>query len=582
MNRKILILYGSQTGTAQDISENIWRESKRFHLKGNVKSMNDYDVKQLIEEEIVIFVCSTTGQGEEPDNMKKFWKFLLRKNLPADSLERLQFGVLGLGDSSYQKFNFVAKRLHKRLMQLGAAPLQPVGLCDDQHDLGVGAVLFPWLKSFWEKVLEIKPLPIGVNPLSVTPRFCRWNVKKCQTFQSGDEKFDIYSDFDESSEDGYVEVVENIRTTAEEHFQDVRLISFCRCSLTWNPGDVAYIRPQNSTESVKMLFEIFKEHDLNIFPNDCVMLEQIDDEMPAPSMLRQKLLLITIATQYWDLNALPRPRAFEVLAYNCENELEKEKLLEFASFEGQEDLLTYVNRPKRTILEVLQDFPHATSKLNLSLLFELFQPIKPRPYSIASSMLTNRLDLLIAVVEYQTRLKEPRKGLCTNWLKSLNAGDRVIVSIKKGSFLFPTDADTPMVMVGPGTGLSIFRAILQDYQLSEKSRNEKFVLFFGCRNEEKDFHCRDELKRFEQEGILKLFCAFSRDQEDKIYVQHLIEKEGKMLKNLLVERGGFFYVSGSSKNMPTAVKEALEDAINDKEFIQRMIKDGKYHEETWS
>lgn len=238
--------------------------------------------------------------------------------------------------------------------------------------------------------------------------------------------------------------------------------------------------------------------------------------MPAPLILNHPLPLVTIATQYWDLNALPRARAFEVLSYNCDNELEKEKLLEFASFEGQQDLLSYVNRPRRTILEVLQDFPHATSKLTLDVLFELFQPIKQRPFSIASSMLSNRLDLLVAVVEYQTRLKAPRKGLCSNWLKTLQASDRARVSIKKGTFSFPPDNDTPLVMVGPGTGLAIFRSILQEYELKGKATNDKLLLFFGCRNESRDFHCRDDLKRMEQEGVLKLFCAFSRDQEDKM------------------------------------------------------------------
>jgi len=294
------------------------------------------------------------------------------------------------------------------------------------------------------------------------------------------------------------------------------------------------------------------------------------------------LPLVTIATQYWDLNALPRARAFEVLAYNCDNSLEKEKLQEFASFEGQQDLLSYVNRPRRTILEVLQDFPHATSKLTLDMLFELFQVIKPRPFSIASSVLTNRLDLLVAVVEYQTRLKAPRKGLCSNWLKTLLPGDRVRVSIKKGTLTFPPDINTPLVMVGPGTGLAIFRSILQDHELRGKNFGDKLVLFFGCRNEEKDFHCRDELKRMEQEGMLKLFCAFSRDQEDKVYVQHIIRKEKSLLKSLIVQRGGYFYVSGSSKNMPTAVKEALEEAIEDKVLVQVLVKTGRYQEETWS
>ncbi|KAH3792178.1 hypothetical protein DPMN_145669 [Dreissena polymorpha] len=90
----------------------------------------------LVSETTAIFVCSTAGQGDPPDNMTCFWKFILRRNLPRDSLCQLQHAVLGLGDSSYLKFNFVAKKLHRRLEQLSSTPLLDVGLADDQHDLG--------------------------------------------------------------------------------------------------------------------------------------------------------------------------------------------------------------------------------------------------------------------------------------------------------------------------------------------------------------------------------------------------------------------------------------------------------------
>lgn len=232
--------------------------------------------------------------------------------------------------------------------------------------------------------------------------------------------------------------------------------------------------------------------------------------MPIPNVLNKPLPLVTIATQYWDLNAIPRARAFEVLAYNCDNELEKDRLMEFSGFEGQQELISYANRPRKTILEVLEDFPNATSKLTLNVLFELFQPIKQRPFSVASSMMSNRLDLLVAVVEYKTRLQNPRKGLCSTWMKTLQPSDRVRISIKNGTFKFPKDIERPYIMVGPGTGLAIFRGMIQDNETRE------MVLIFGCRNKFKDFHCQDELKKFENEGKLKLFCAFSRDQDDKM------------------------------------------------------------------
>lgn len=147
--------------------------------------------------------------------------------------------------------------------------------------------------------------------------------------------------------------------------------------------------------------------------------------------------LETIAKKYWDLNAIPRPRFFELLALNCQNETEIEKLQEFASPEGLNALYTYANRPKRTVLETLIDFPHACSQLNIEVLFEMFQPIKARSFSIASCAESGALALLVAVVEYRTMLKTPRKGFCSNWLRDLEKEDEVPVWIKRGTFRLP-------------------------------------------------------------------------------------------------------------------------------------------------
>lgn len=178
-HRKLNILYGSQTGTAQDVAEYIWRESKKYHFTGTVQSMDQYEVKSLINEQLVVFVCSTTGQGDEPDNMTGFWKFLLRRGLPKDSLCGVSYAVLGLGDSSYNQFNFVAKRLNRRLQQLGGTPVVPTGLCDDQHDLGPSAVYMPWINDLWQKLAELRPLEGGLSVLTESPRNFRWAVDLC-------------------------------------------------------------------------------------------------------------------------------------------------------------------------------------------------------------------------------------------------------------------------------------------------------------------------------------------------------------------------------------------------------------------
>lgn len=215
--------------------------------------------------------------------------------------------------------------------------------------------------------------------------------------------------------------------------------------------------------------------------------------MPVPEHLCGPISLRTIATQYWDLNAIPRSRTFELLAINCKNELEKEKLIEFTTAEGQEDLYSYANRPRRTIVETLIDFPHSTSQLTLPVLFELFQPIKPRSFSIASCHQSGTLDLLVAVVTYKTMISRPREGLCSNWLKNLSTGCRVRGVIKKGTFKFPQNDTVPIVMVGPGTGLAPFRSKLleKEWQWRQGDVDAPMqTLFFGCRQKAADFHCK--------------------------------------------------------------------------------------------
>lgn len=155
--------------------------------------MDDYKVQNLIHEKLVVFVAATCGQGDCPANMREFWHFLLRKSLPINSLSDLKFAVLGLGDSSYKKFNFAAKKLNKRLLQLGGEELIPIGLADDQHDMGIDAVVPKWTENLWTKVFDNFNLPkVEATPqLGIIKRF---NVKTFETSCPKDSKKreDIY------------------------------------------------------------------------------------------------------------------------------------------------------------------------------------------------------------------------------------------------------------------------------------------------------------------------------------------------------------------------------------------------------
>ncbi|XP_077261146.1 NADPH-dependent diflavin oxidoreductase 1 isoform X2 [Temnothorax americanus] len=551
----IRVLYGSETGTAQDVAEQIWKSAKRKGLQSTVSSLDEYDIQNLPSEQLIIFVVATTGQGDPPANMKQFWRQLLRKNLPATMLKNLKYGVLGLGDSSYSKFNFAAKKLNKRVAQLGGKELLPIGLADDQHNLGIDAVVDPWIKKLWDEIVDI--FEISVKEItneenSIIERFGVSIIKINQlnpiriderlTGSPYQSNADIYAQETFINSDVRIgTIVENIRTTSEDHFQDVRLINIQADNIKYDPGDVIYIRPKNTAEQVKRFFDILREHEIKLFPDTVIQVSE--KEIKVPFVLKRNLTLKEIVEQYWDLNFKPRRSTVHTLSLISENELEKEKLCEFASPIGQEELYDYINRPRRNILEVLTDFPRTTSKMNIKLLFEIMSPIKPRPYSIASSLETtpHRIQVLVAVVKFKTRLVEPRFGLCSKWLASLKNNDKVIFWLQKGTFRF--NNDKPMILIGPGTGVAPFRSLLFERAKKEEDLKE-CILFFGCRNEDKDYHCRQDFERLSRENNLKVFCAFSRDQDRKIYVQHLIRQQRELCWQFL-ENNGSIYLAGT-------------------------------------
>ena len=586
----LLILYGSQTGTAQDVAEQIWRSSKKYNFEGPVLPMDEFPIQKLTEQSLVIFVVATTGDGDVPDNMLNSWKLLLRRSLPSNLLENLQYACLGLGDSSYVKFNYAAKKLSKRLQQLGAKQVIPLGLCDDQHDHGLSAVALPWMKQLWQQIendLGVKPK--SVNGFESDSTIFRWHCKKIDEMKKDCKNpSELHCRFWQSKDEPHKLILKgNIRTTNEQHFQDVRLLEFITPEdLYWAPGDVLQVQAQNSEKQVEDFFTWAEEHHLNFTPDTVVEITSNYSDMPLPKCYRQPITVREMATYVWDLSYRPRQRAFELLALNCDNELEKEKLYEFCTAEGLDDLINYINRPRRTILEVLQDFRHASSKLNLNTLIELFTFIQPRSFSIASCKESGQLDLLVAVVEYKTKLSAPRLGLCSNWLKSLSKGAQIHASIKPGTLKLPQNIATPIIVVGPGTGIAPFRSIIQSFYMKRAGNvctEPNITVFFGCRNKSKDFHFQEDLEKWAAEKFIRLYCAFSRDQENKVYVQHLIEENAQLLKPLILTNQACIYVSGSSKNMPKSVKEAFVKVLdNDESTVEQLIKTRRYQEETWS
>ncbi|XP_069333249.1 NADPH-dependent diflavin oxidoreductase 1 isoform X7 [Eulemur rufifrons] len=601
---QLLVLFGSQTGTAQDVSERLGREARRRRLCCRVQALDSYPVVNLINEPLVIFVCATTGQGDPPDNMKNFWRFIFRKNLPSTSLCRMDFVVLGLGDSSYAKYNFVAKKLHRRLLQLGGSALLPMCLGDDQHELGPDAAIDPWLRDLWEKVLELCPVPrdLPVIPPGVPlpSRFALHFLREDPGTRSEEQRAASPGSQGPPSElqPFLAPVVANQRVTGPSHFQDVRLIDFdiTGSGISFAAGDVVLIQPSNSAAHVQQFCQV-----LGLNPDQRFTLQPREPGVPCPPRLPQPCSVRHLVSRYLDIASVPRRSFFELLACLSAHELEREKLLEFSSAQGQEELHEYCSRPRRTILEVLCDFPHTAGAIPPDYLLDLIPAIRPRAFSIASSLLVHpsRLQILVAVVQYQTRLREPRRGLCSSWLASLDPGQgaaRVPLWVRPGGLAFPETPDTPVIMVGPGTGVAPFRAAIQERVAQGRTGN---ILVFGCRLRDQDFYWEAEWRDLERKGCLTLVTAFSREQprpsptlqEQKVYVQHRLRELGPLVWELLDRQGACFYLAGNAKYMPADVSEALMSIFREEgglsgpdaaAYLARLQRTLRFQTETWA
>ncbi|XP_068609056.1 NADPH-dependent diflavin oxidoreductase 1 [Brachionichthys hirsutus] len=587
------VLYGSQSGTAQDTAQRIGRQAQRRHLQVQVLPLDSYNVANLISEPLVVFVCSTTGQGDPPDNMKNFWRFIFKRSLPVNALSNVDCTILGLGDSSYPKFNFVAKKLHKRLLHLGASMLLPVGLADDQHDLGSDAVIDPWLAAFWEKVLTLYPSLVDVIPLSedelLPPTYTFHFLDSVKEKSQDRVIFHTEQNVPSKSSPFPSRLLSNRRVTDKSHFQDVRLIEFdiTGSKMEFSAGDVVMLYPLNAVEDVKQFCQLLK-----LDPEATFTLKTTGNAA-VPSRLPQPCSVFHLAESYLDVTAVPRRSFFELLSSFATNDLEKEKLLEFSSAGGQEELHGYCNRLRRTALEVLADFPHTTAELRVDYLLDLFPEIQPRSFSIASSLQAHphRIQILVAVVHYKTKMHKPRRGLCSTWLASLDPAQaqlNVPLWVKKGSLTLPTDGDTPAIMVGPGTGVAPFRSALQERTAQGRNAN---VLFFGCRSESKDFYFRSEWETMRKAGSLTLFTAFSRDQEDKVYVQHRVRENAELLWDLISNKNGCFYIAGNARQMPASVSDSLKEVFQQEggmsaehaeQTLAAMERSGRFQSETWS
>uniref|UniRef100_A0A0E0JNN4 NADPH-dependent FMN and FAD-containing oxidoreductase n=1 Tax=Oryza punctata TaxID=4537 RepID=A0A0E0JNN4_ORYPU len=581
---RLLVIYASETGNAMDAAERVGRQAERGGCPAvDVLPMDNFDPSCLPSERFVVFVVSTTGQGDPPDSMKGFWRYLLKKNLGARWLEGVRYAVFGLGDSGYQKYNFAAKKLDKRLLHLGAEPIIQVGLGDDQHPSGYEGALDPWLLSLWESLNQTTPLLLPRMSDIINPDLNILGDAKVEVIYHSSDKAQQDSNhldsknliqrarsmspalqfYNNDKEPHYMlQMVSNRCLTKENSDRDVRHFELENpssvCSLyhgiTYQVGDALEILPSQSPSAVDSFIERCK------LDPDCYIT---------------------------------------VMSFFATAEHEKEKLQYFASPEGRDDLYQYNQKEGRTVLEVLEDFPSV--QMPFEWLVQLTPPLKKRAFSISSSPLAkpNQIHLTVSIVSWRTPFKRMRRGLCSSWLAGQNPNEENLIPcwVHHGS-LPPPHPSTPLILIGPGTGCAPFRAfVVERAAQSTSEATAPILFFFGCRNQDNDFLYKDFwYAHVHDQGVLSskngggFFVAFSRDQPQKVYVQHRIREQSARVWNLL-KSGAAIYIAGSSTKMPADVTAALEEVIcqesgcSEEEasiWLRKLERNGKFHTETWS
>ncbi|CAX43357.1 NADPH reductase, putative [Candida dubliniensis CD36] len=589
MTGDITILYGSETGNAEEYAKYLKQRLRSYNLKPiSLASLDDYPLRRLVTHtSYLIIICSTTGQGEIPRNGKKFMKFILKKKLPSDLFQHLHLTTFGLGDSSYIKYNYAIKKIHTRLMQLGCQLLSPRCEADEISPEGVDGYYIEWEAELIAALLNKFPNATQVSSEAVPMPEYRISVSKGDATKNSKE-VNNNAIVSRLGKDGLKlgTVLTNNRITSADHFQDVRDFKFSSTDLNYSPGDTVSLFPCNFDEDVDALLQSqpqwlkIADKPLNV------------KNMPhAEGGFADVLTLRILFKYHLDIMSIPRRSFFALLWHFVDpstedGEREQEKLKEFGSFDEPEELYDYANRPRRSILETLLEFQNNLT-IPVSYILDLFPLIRPRMFSIASCPSSNEVELVVAIVEYKTIIRKIRRGVCTRWLKNLKPGDQFLFSIQKSSFKYKNN-NSPIIMVAPGTGIAPMKSLIDE--VFQENSCQELYLFFGCRFKEKD-NLVDSFWHGNENQNFHLINAYSRDSNSKYrYVQDALFAQSELIGKLLIEQNARVFVCGSSGKMPREVKITFVEIVKkftgmEEDEAQKYIIDlednGRYKEDAW-
>jgi sulfite reductase (NADPH) flavoprotein alpha-component len=538
--RPVLILYGSQTGTAEGIAKKTakFAETKGFAPK--ILSMEKYASIDLAAEENVLVITSTYGDGDPPDNAQGFWSWLSADAAPR--LEKTSFSVLALGDTNYPQFCEFGKRCDTRFEQLGAKRFSNRVDCDVDYEDAAKA----WIEAVFAALGETAAAPIAaVAPTPAAPATAGYTRKNPFATR----------------------LLVNRKLTGDGSAKEVRHfeIALPATELTYEAGDSLGIIPANDPVLVSDLLgtlgfdgeEAVPGAEGGEFPLRLALSQQYDITKPATELLKA----VAERNPTCDLAPLLDPAR-------------------------REDLKKYLWG--REVFDLVNGMAKAFTAGEF---VKMLKKLQPRLYSISSSPKAHQgeVHLTVGAVRYESHGRK-RSGVCSTFLADRVGPDTplsVFVQPSHG-FKLPADLTRPVIMVGPGTGIAPFRAFLEERAAT--GATGKNWLFFGDQRRATDYLYQQALEAWHQSGHLhRLDLAFSRDQEHKVYVQHrMLEAAAELW--VWLQEGAHFYVCGDASRMAKDVDAALHKVCETaggltadaaKEYVNKLKSEKRYQRDVY-